>query len=113
NIGKLKFTIDSDQFEASGNIRDLTENMLVNMKMNGTINLANLKQAYPFEMEQDLNGILTADITTSFDMESLENEQYQNIKSSGSARIRNFNYEAEAFPNEIVISEAIIDFQPT
>ncbi|HET8884816.1 MAG TPA: AsmA-like C-terminal region-containing protein [Salinimicrobium sp.] len=113
SIDDLKFSIDQDRFEAKGKVRNLTENMLVDLDMNGTINLANLKQAYPLEMEQDLNGILTADVNTSFDMESLEKEQYQNVKSNGTASITNFKYKAEAFPNEIVISEAKIDFQPS
>ena len=112
NIDALNFKIDEDRFAAEGNIKNLTGNMLVNMAVNGTINLANLKQAYPLEMEQDLNGVLTANLQTTFDMESVEKEQFQNIKSSGTASLRDFSYEYEEFPNEIFISEAKMSFQP-
>ena len=71
NIDKLNFRIDRDAFRANGKIQNLTGNMLVNMAINGTINLANISQAYPLELEQDLNGIVTANLSTSFDMNSI------------------------------------------
>lgn len=111
DINDVNFRIDEDAFNARGNIRNLTENMLVNLTAKGSINLANLTQAYPLELEQDLNGRLTADLTTSFDMNSLENEQYQNVKSSGRATITGFSYTSPEFPNPIELSTASINMQ--
>ncbi len=102
----VTFRIDQDVFAANGNIRNLTENMLVNMALKGTVNLANIEKAYPLELEQDLNGILTIDAKTSFDMESIEKEQYQNVNSNGNARITDFRYTSPEIPNEIRISTA-------
>lgn len=102
----VTFRIDQDVFAANGNIRNLTENMLVNMALKGTVNLANIKKAYPLELEQDLNGILTIDAKTSFDMNSIEKEQYQNVNSNGNARITDFRYTSPEIPNEIRISTA-------
>jgi hypothetical protein len=107
----MRFRIDEDRFSTTGSLRNLTENMLVNMTLNGTINLANIEQAYPLDLEQDLNGILTADLTTSFDMNSIEKEQYQNIKSSGTAELKNFRYVSPEFPNPIEISTANLNFR--
>ena len=102
----VTFRIDQDVFAANGNIRNLTENMLVNMALKGTVNLANIEKAYPLELEQDLNGILTIDAKTSFDMNSIEKEQYQNVNSNGNARITDFRYKSPEIPNEIKISTA-------
>ncbi|MCY2685914.1 AsmA-like C-terminal region-containing protein [Salinimicrobium sp. TH3] len=112
NIDRLNFRIDQDAFNASGSIKNLTGNMLVNMALQGTINLANITRAYPLELEQDLNGIVTADLTTSFDMDSVEKEQYQNVKSSGTATIRDFSYTSPEIPNEIKLSTAQLRFNP-
>ncbi len=106
----VTFRIDGDAFATNGSVRNLTGNMLVDMALKGTINLASLEQAYPLEMEQDLNGILTADVTTNFDMNSIENEQYQNVNSSGTASIRNFSYRSPEIPNEVSISNADLNF---
>ncbi|WP_324721588.1 AsmA-like C-terminal region-containing protein [Salinimicrobium sp. HB62] len=112
DINKLNFRIDQDAFSANGSIKNLTGNMLVNMALKGTINLANITRAYPLELEQDLNGIVTADVTTSFDMNSVENEQYQNVKSSGTATIRDFSYTSPEIPNEVKLATARLQFNP-
>ncbi|NJW53572.1 AsmA family protein [Salinimicrobium oceani] len=112
NIDQLNFRIDQDVFRANGSLRNITENMLVNMALQGTINLENLTRAYPLDLEQDLNGIVTADLTTSFDMNSVETEQYQNVKSSGTATIRNFSYRSPEIPNEIRLATAQVKFNP-
>ncbi len=110
NIDKLTFKIDEDAFAAQGSLRNLTKNMIVDMVLKGTLNLANLDQAYPLELEQELNGIVTADIKTHFDMLSLEKEQYQNVKSSGAASISEFTYASPELPNEISIEKANVSF---
>lgn len=107
----MRFRIDEDRFSTTGSLRNLTENMLVNMTLNGTINLANIEQAYPLDLEHDLNGILTSDLTTNFDMNSIEKEQYQNIKSSGKVELKNFKYTSPEFPNPIEISTANLNFR--
>lgn len=110
NINNATFRIDQDRFTANGNISNITENMLVDLALKGTINLANISKAYPLELEQELNGILTADVKTRFDMNSIEKEQYQNVNSSGTASIRNFSYSSPEIPNEVKIANADMSF---
>ncbi|MFV9484103.1 AsmA-like C-terminal region-containing protein [Christiangramia sp. ASW11-125] len=110
DINTATFRIDEDQFSANGKVSNLTENMLVSLALKGSINLANLNKAYPLELEQDLNGRLTADVQTSFDMNSIEKEQYQNVKSKGTASISNFSYASPEIPNKISISNANMSF---
>lgn len=110
DINTATFRIDQDRFAANGNISNITENMLVDLALKGTVNLANISKAYPLELEQDLNGVLTADVKTSFDMNSIEKEQYQNVKSSGTASIKDFRYSSPEIPNEIKIANADMSF---
>lgn len=111
-IGGLTFKIDDRIFNASGSIRNLTQNALVNLAINGSIDLANIEQVLPLELEQDLSGIFEADVTTNFDMNSVDTEQYQNIKTSGTASLSNFTYEDPAFKNPLNISSAAIQMSP-
>ena len=106
----VTFRIDQDKFATNGSVKDLMGNMLIDMSLQGTLNLANLDKAYPLELEQELNGILTADVTTQFDMNSIEKEQYQNVKSNGTASIRNFSYKSPEIPNEVKIATATMNF---
>jgi len=112
NIGNLTFKIDQDVFAANGSFRNLTENMLVNLSLKGSLDLANIEKVYPLNLEQDLNGRFTTDLTTNFDMNSVEREQYQNIKSNGTASLKNFSYKSPDIPNELKVANAGVSFKP-
>ena len=112
NIGGLTFKIDNETFTANGSIRNLVENPLVNMALRGTLDLAKIEQVLPIELDQNLSGIFKADVSTQFDMRSIETEQYQNIKTTGTASLTDFTYSDEAFKDEINISEAAIKMSP-
>ncbi|MER3374094.1 MAG: AsmA-like C-terminal region-containing protein [Allomuricauda sp.] len=112
DIKRLSFTIDQDKFNLTSRIRDLMGNTKVNADMDGRINLANISQAYPVPDDYNLKGILNADITTAFDMESLEKKQYQNTKTTGKASVSGFEYASEELKNPVVINAAAVTFNP-
>jgi hypothetical protein len=60
-----------------------------------------------------LTGILTAAITTAFDMASLEKHQYQNTKTTGKASLSGFHYKSKELKNPVDIAEAKVTFNPS
>ncbi|RIV42942.1 AsmA-like C-terminal region-containing protein [Flagellimonas pelagia] len=112
NINKLSFTIDQDKFNMNAKIRELMGNTTVNAHMDGKINLANISSAYPMPEDFNLKGILDADVTTSFDMASLEKKQYQNTKTAGTMQLTGFEYTSEEMKNPVAISNAAMTFNP-
>ncbi|QLE00613.1 AsmA family protein [Galbibacter sp. BG1] len=112
DINKLNFKIAQDVFSAQAHIKHLMGNPLVDANLKGRINLSNLSQAYPFPAEQDLKGILDANLNTAFDMESIEKEQYQNTKNSGTLGLKDFEFASEEMKNPVQISNAAITFNP-
>ncbi|NAY92265.1 AsmA family protein [Muricauda sp. JGD-17] len=113
DIKKMSFTIDQDKFNLNSRIRDLTGNTKVQAHMDGRINLANISQAYPVPESYNLKGLLDADVTTSFDMESLEKKRYQNTKTEGKMNVSGFEYASEELKNPMVINTASLTFNPT
>ena len=113
NINRLSFQIDEDKFNLNAKIRDLLGNTKVNMHADGKINLANISKAYPVPADYALSGLLNADVTTAFDMASVEKNQYQNTKTSGKASLSGFHYESEELKNPVDIQEAALTFNPT
>jgi len=109
NLDKLSFRIDQDVFSAKANIKNITVNPIVDAALKGTINLANLSKAYPIKMEKPLAGILKADVTTNFDMASVEKSQYQNIKNAGTMSLSGFKYTDEN-NKSMNISTALVQF---
>ena len=111
-IDNLSFKIDQDVFNAKASIKNITENALIDAALKGTINLSNLSQAYPINVAKPLSGILKADVTTKFDMQSVEKEEYQNIKNAGLISVSGFKYIDEN-GKTMDINEAIVQFNPS
>ncbi|WP_396217178.1 AsmA-like C-terminal region-containing protein [Flavobacterium sp.] len=113
DLDKLSFAIDQDVFNASAHIKNLTENLNIDAALNGVINLANVSKAYPVKLEKPLNGILKANVKMAFDMKSVENSQYQNIKNSGNINVTGFNYSGPEMAKPVSVSVADLSFNPS
>ena len=112
DIKKLSLQIDEDIFKGKASIRNLTTNPLVNASLDGTLNLANITKAYPVQLENELKGIVTANLTTSFNQKAIENNQYEQIKNNGNFSISDFEFTSKDIVNPIYISKADITFNP-
>ncbi len=112
NLDKLSFAIDQDVFNAKANIKNVATNALVDAALKGTINLGNLSKAYPIKLDKPLTGILKADVTTKFDMKSVETNQYQNIYNAGTMSLSGFKYTDENGKG-MTISNALVQFNPS
>ena len=112
NLDKLSFSIDQDVFNAKANIKNVAENALVDASLKGTINLANLSKAYPIKLDKPLSGILKADVTTKFDMKSVEESKYENINNAGTMSLSGFKYTDENGKG-MNISTAMVTFNPS
>ncbi len=111
-IKRMSFSIDQDRFNLNSRIRDLMGNTRVQAHMDGRINLSNISQAYPVSDTYNLKGLLEADVTTAFDMESLEQKRYENTKTEGKMSISGFEYVSEELKNPLVVNNASMTFNP-
>ncbi len=112
DIKKLSFGIGQDKFNLRSRITDLLGNTKVNAHADGKINLGNLSQAYPLLEDYNLKGLLDADVTTSFDMASVEKKQYENTKTSGTMELKGFEYASEELKHPVSIDNASLTFNP-
>lgn len=112
DIGKLAFMIDEDTFNMVAKINELMGNTRVNAHIDGKMNLANIEKAYPVPADLDLKGILIADITTAFDMASIENKRYENTQTKGSMNLTDFEYNAAEMPNPVKLEATALTFNP-
>ncbi|NHN26324.1 AsmA-like C-terminal region-containing protein [Flavobacterium jejuense] len=112
NLDNLSFSIDQDVFNAKATVKNLTVNPLIDAALKGTINLANVTKAYPVQLDKPLTGILKADVTTKFDMKSVETSQYQNIQNAGNVSLTGFKYEGPEMAKPFEINKTSITFNP-
>ncbi|RXR24012.1 AsmA-like C-terminal region-containing protein [Flavobacterium stagni] len=112
NIDRLSFAIDQDVFTAKATLKNVAENAQVNAELKGTINLNNFSKAYPIKLDKPLSGILKADVTTAFDMASVEKSDYARIQNAGTIDLTGFRYTDETGKN-MDISKVLVEFNPS
>jgi hypothetical protein len=109
-VNSLSFTIDEDVFTTRAKISNLIENPKVSFQAKGIINLENISKAYPVSVKNQLSGILKADLSAAFDMESVEKGRYQNIQNSGTASLDGFVYQGKDVANPFYITKSEVLF---
>jgi hypothetical protein len=112
NLDQLSFRIDQDVFEVKANVKNITENPIVDAALKGTINLGNVSKAYPVKLTTPLSGILKANIVTKFDMQSINKNEYEKIQNSGNVSITGFKYTDEE-KKVYTINQAVAQFNTT
>ncbi len=111
-LPEARFTVDRDVFSLWGSVRQLTGNPQVEGGMKGTINLANLSQAYPVDPGQELSGVLKADLQTAFDMASVEAGRYENTRTSGTLQLTDALLHPASFSQPVKLERASLSFDP-
>ena len=109
DINNFALQIDKDKFQAKGKLSKLTTNPTVSMTLDGIVDLGNLSNAYPI-LEQKLEGILKANISTSFNQNAISKNNYQQIKNKGSLSVKNFTTNTDMLPNPIHITNTELSF---
>lgn len=111
-IADLRFRIDNNPFAVKGSVRNFMTNALVDLSLNGTLNLGELKEVLPLENDLNLAGIFKADMQMKFDMQSIENERYDRVVSTGTASLSDFVYSGDSFKNDFHIANTKVNFNP-
>lgn len=112
-IERLSFQIDQDVFSANAHIKNIIENPIVDATINGKLNLGNLSKAYPMPQKVPMKGLLTANIHTYFDMQSIEQKQYERTRNEGKLSLNNFEYNGDEMATPLAINSADLSFNPT
>lgn len=112
NIGDFRFRIGNNPFAVKGSVHHFMDNALVDLALNGTLNLGELKDVLPLENDLDLAGIFKADLQMKFDMQSIEKERYDRVVSKGTASLSDFIYTGDSFKNDFHIANTKVKFNP-
>lgn len=112
DIKKASFMIDQDRFNLSSKISELMGNTKVNAQIQGKMNLANLEKAYPVPAGLRLKGMLDANISTAFDMATLERKEYEKTRTEGKMVLTDFEYKSDEIPNPVVLKSTAVTFNP-
>lgn len=86
-------------------------NPTVDMALDGTLDLAELAQAFPVAGIEDMAGKITADLEVATSMQQIDRKAYEDITMSGQLVASDILYRSMAYP-EIRVASAKMDFSP-
>ena len=110
-VKNFGFKIAKDVFTANALVTKPISNPTVKAAVKGQIDLGNLKNAYPIPpLEYDLKGMVKANISTAFDMEAIDKEQYNKIDSKGSVELQGVTVGSDYTPKPIFVKKAAMLF---
>ena len=110
-INPLNFVMAGNPFSVVVTMSTPVSDMAFNATAKGKLDLGKIKDIYPMEEELNLNGVVDADIQIDGRMSSIEKEQYDKVKASGSIRLNNMLLELEDMP-AVNITKSLFTFTP-
>ncbi|MBT8236966.1 MAG: AsmA-like C-terminal region-containing protein, partial [Bacteroidia bacterium] len=105
-INNALFSIGSDRVSFSSVLSQLTGNMNVKGTLKANLDLQNLKEAYPLESLNSVDGKVQVDVTSSFSMNDIETGAYENTRSSGDIKLNGIRYKQENAPDTFIENAA-------
>lgn len=112
-------TIDVNKFhlEMGGNPVDITAHVKtpisdpdIKAQINALIVLASVKEFVPMEKGDEMNGTIKADVSMAGRLSSIEKQQYENFKASGSVEIMDMKYKTATLPYEVLLNSMKLNF---
>ncbi|MDD5571379.1 MAG: AsmA-like C-terminal region-containing protein [Bacteroidales bacterium] len=112
NISKFHFQMGNNPVDIRMDIKTPVSDPQINGVIKGKINLAEVKDFYPLEKDQELNGVVTADITLNGRLSSIEKKKYEDFKALGKINISKLKYKSKDFEQGTIINVLDLSFSP-
>jgi hypothetical protein len=111
DVSQLKLKIGSNPIDAIFFLKTPISDPNVDAKVNGTLNLKELSQAFPMESTKGLMGKIIANVKVKAKMSEVEKQQYDQVDMRGNLQVDGVNYQAQGLPM-VQIKEMIMAFSP-
>ena len=112
NIPKFSMLIGNDPFNGHLKLWQLISNPNIDLTANGKINLSDISKLYPMEGVKTLQGLVDIDLNIQAQKKDIEAKNYQAIKASGKANIKNLKYESITVGKMVVVDALALNFTP-
>jgi hypothetical protein len=112
NLNKFHVDLGGNPIDAVMHVATPVSDANIDAKVMAKINLATMKDIIPMEKGDDLNGMITADITMKGRMSSIEKERYEEFNAAGKLAVLDMNYKTASLNYPTYISALYLDFNP-
>jgi hypothetical protein len=112
DVSRFTMNVAGNPVDFKMNLRTPVSDPNIDAHLKGRIDLGQVKDFYPLDEGESLNGIIESDMTARGRLSSIENERYNEFLFTGRFTVNNMNYVSEAFPQGVEISTADFRFSP-
>jgi len=112
DISKFHLKILQNPVNIRLKLQNLMEDPLIDGEIKGILDLAVIKEVYPLDEGEDIQGKITMNVATQGKLSSIENEMYDDFKAIGSVLVQGFNYKNNDFQEGMFIRNAQLNFSP-
>jgi len=112
NLSNIKLLLGQDPIEGRLKLTKIETGPVVDTKIKGKINLANVKSAFNLNDIQKLEGLIESDFVVKGNI-SNASADYQNIDAKGKIILKDLIYLGGTEDQEMIINNASLDFTPS
>ena len=112
NVKKLHVEMAGNPIDAKIFVATPVSDPQVDATVKGRLNLGQIKDFYPLETGQSLNGLFTADVSLKGRQSYLDKKEYEKFNAKGSLKIEKFSYASKDLSQPANISLAELRFSP-
>ncbi len=112
DVSRLHFEMAENPVDIKLHVTTPISDANIDATIKGKINLASVKDFYPLETEEKLDGTINADLTFVGKMSAIEKNEFEKVKALGQIVITAMNYKSKDFPQGITINTADLKFSP-
>lgn len=111
-IPKFHMELAGNPFDINLLLKTPMSDPFIKAGMKGQIILDNIKDVVPLEEGDEMSGEFIADLAIEGNASTLENEDYENFKASGTLLAKNINYTSDSLDYPVNLKEAEMVFSP-
>lgn len=112
DVPKFHLSIADNPFDFNFYLATPMTDPFIRAGLKGKVVLDNLKDVIPLEKGDELNGIITSNISVEGNVSTLENENYEEFKALGDLMVEGMHFASDSLDYPIDLTKAKMTFSP-
>jgi hypothetical protein len=112
DVSRFNLNVAGNPVDMKLNLRTPVSDPNIDAMLKGRLDLGMVKDFYPLDEGETLQGIISTDMVAKGRMSSIENERYSEFLFEGQFTMNDFGYKSNDFPQGMEITEMNMRFSP-
>jgi hypothetical protein len=112
DVSRFNLNVAGSPVEFKLNLRTPVSDPNIDAILKGRLDLSKVKDFYPLDEGETLQGMISSDMVARGRLSSIENERYNEFLFEGQFAMSNFVYKSNDFPQGVEIAEMNMRFSP-